>query len=309
MSWRICRRRLSLAATRHELAVELADREMPSQCVRAVDGDELETCMQAIERRENRIYEWNFCRNLQARMRRKARAYPGDFDLTGLWKVWSIRTFDDRYTAPHHGFNGAEDYYHRASAMRVIDHVARPALILSAADDPRPPHFERVLRPHPHITPSSPVRVHCAFVAIPRPRLPLRPVCGGPVSLEPTATRLLSREDRDRFRVSKGLEPPPRTAEHRGMQGSRQIAGRCMAAIALRGEAMRTPQLEWHSELARRWRPSIRARAPRRRAIDAGPSRSLPGLVRSTSPLNCSRDRMARRAQMRRPLAFPSPGS
>src|SRR5690242_10967789 len=24
---------------------------------------ELEACMQAIERRENRIYEWNFCRN------------------------------------------------------------------------------------------------------------------------------------------------------------------------------------------------------------------------------------------------------
>ena len=37
---------------------------------------ELEACMQSIERRENRIYEWNFCRNLQSRMRRKARAFP-----------------------------------------------------------------------------------------------------------------------------------------------------------------------------------------------------------------------------------------
>ncbi|HEX4915431.1 MAG TPA: alpha/beta fold hydrolase, partial [Vicinamibacterales bacterium] len=92
---------------------------------------ELEACVQAIERRENRIYEWNFCRNLQARMRRKARAFPGSFDLEGLWKVWSIRAFDARYTAPHHGFASAEDYYHRASAMRVIDRVARPALILS----------------------------------------------------------------------------------------------------------------------------------------------------------------------------------
>ena len=68
--------------------------------------------------------------------------FPGAFDLDGLWKVWSIRAFDDRYTAPHHGFNGAADYYHRASAMRVIDRVARPALILSAADDPFvPPHI------------------------------------------------------------------------------------------------------------------------------------------------------------------------
>src|SRR5687768_17330872 len=29
---------------------------------------ELEACVRAIERRENRLYEWNFCRNLQSRM-------------------------------------------------------------------------------------------------------------------------------------------------------------------------------------------------------------------------------------------------
>ena len=97
---------------------------------------DLEACMQSIERRQNRIYEWNFCRNLQARMRRKARAFPGGFNLAGLWRIWSIRAFDDRYTAPSHGFAGASDYYYRASALRVIDKVARPALILSAADDP-----------------------------------------------------------------------------------------------------------------------------------------------------------------------------
>jgi hypothetical protein len=132
---------------------------------------ELELCMQAIERRENRIYEWNFCRNLQGRMRRKARVFPGDFDLTGLWKVWSIRTFDDRYTAPHHGFAGAEDYYHRASAMRVVDRVARPAMILSAADDPFVPPviFDAPpVRSNPHITTRVTERGgHCAFVEPP----------------------------------------------------------------------------------------------------------------------------------------------
>jgi predicted alpha/beta-fold hydrolase len=132
---------------------------------------ELEACMQAIERRANRIYEWNFCRNLQGRMRRKARLYPGVFNLEGLWKVWSIRTFDDRYTAPHHGFDGASDYYHRASAMRVIDRVARPALIISAADDPFVPpeifHAPAVAN-NPHITTIvTPHGGHCAFVAEP----------------------------------------------------------------------------------------------------------------------------------------------
>ena len=132
---------------------------------------DLEACMQSIERRQNRIYEWNFCRNLQARMRRKARAFPGGFDLAGLWKIWSIRAFDDRYTAPHHGFAGAEDYYHRASALRVIDRVARPALILSAADDPfvPPEIFDApAVRNNPHITTVITSHGgHCAFVEEP----------------------------------------------------------------------------------------------------------------------------------------------
>jgi predicted alpha/beta-fold hydrolase len=132
---------------------------------------ELEACMRAIERRENRIYEWNFCRNLQTRMRRKARSFPGAFDVSGLWRIWSIRRFDDRYTAPHHGFDGASDYYHRASAMRVIDRIARPALIITAEDDPfvpPEPFRDPKVVGNPHVT----VIVtrhggHCGFVAEP----------------------------------------------------------------------------------------------------------------------------------------------
>jgi uncharacterized protein len=132
---------------------------------------ELETCVRAIERPENRIYEWNFCRNLQARMRRKARAWPGRYDLSGLWKVWSIREFDERYTAPHHGFAGASDYYHRASAMRVIDRVAIPALIVTAEDDPFvPPEPFRDPRvtgnPHIH-TVITTHGGHCGFIGTP----------------------------------------------------------------------------------------------------------------------------------------------
>ena len=132
---------------------------------------ELESCVRAIERPDNRIYEWNFCLNLQRRMRRKARVFPGAFDLDGLWKIWSIRAFDERYTAPHHGFDGAGDYYRRASAMRVIERVARPALVLSAADDPFvPPEIfgAEALRANPHVTTIvTPYGGHCAFVEQP----------------------------------------------------------------------------------------------------------------------------------------------
>ena len=97
---------------------------------------ELSRCVHALERRQNLIYQWNFVRGLRARMRRKDRCHPGRFDLASLPRVRTVREFDDRYTAPHFGYHGAEDYYHRASAMRVIDRIRVPALIISAKDDP-----------------------------------------------------------------------------------------------------------------------------------------------------------------------------
>jgi len=101
---------------------------------------DLGRCVDALERRENAFYEWNFVRNLKKRMRRKARALPGLFDLRQLNEVKTVREFDEMYTAPHHGFNDAADYYHRASSLRVVDNITIPTLILSAADDPFVPH-------------------------------------------------------------------------------------------------------------------------------------------------------------------------
>jgi predicted alpha/beta-fold hydrolase len=156
-----------------KLAGELG-REAPHQLVAVAAVSpvlELEACVRAIERPENRIYEWNFCRNLQSRMRRKARAWPGKYDLSGLWKIWSIRAFDDRYTAPHHGFRDASDYYHRASAMRVIERIAIPALIVTAEDDPfvpSEPFRDSRVTSNPNITTIITSHGgHCGFVSTP----------------------------------------------------------------------------------------------------------------------------------------------
>lgn len=97
---------------------------------------EISECVLALERPGNWLYEWNFVKDLKRRMRRKARFWPGRFDLSALGGVRTVRQFDELYTAPHFGFAGAEDYYHRASAMRVIDRVDIPALIIAADDDP-----------------------------------------------------------------------------------------------------------------------------------------------------------------------------
>ena len=97
---------------------------------------DLAVCVDALEEKKNTIYQWNFVRNLKSRMRRKAAAWPGKWSLGGLSRIRSIREFDDAYTAPFHGFRDAADYYQQASAMRVIDKIAIPTLIITAADDP-----------------------------------------------------------------------------------------------------------------------------------------------------------------------------
>ena len=97
---------------------------------------ELEACVRALERRQNFFYQWNFVRGLKGRMRRKAECFPGRFAVDRLDAISTVREFDEVYTAPHFGFKSASDYYHRASAMRVIDRVRVPARIITAEDDP-----------------------------------------------------------------------------------------------------------------------------------------------------------------------------
>jgi len=124
------------------LALKLAGEygDAPHPALRAVAAVspilEISDCVRALERPSNFLYEWNFVRDLKRRIRRKVQLRPGSFDLTKLKHVRTVREFDEEYTAPHFGFLNAEDYYHRASAMRVIDRVRTPALIITSEDDP-----------------------------------------------------------------------------------------------------------------------------------------------------------------------------
>jgi predicted alpha/beta-fold hydrolase len=157
-----------------KLAGELGDTpppELTAVCAVSPTMD-LAACVEALERRSNLAYEFNFVRNLKARMRRKAAAFPGSFALDALPGIWTVRSFDEAYTAPHHGFRDAADYYHRASALRVVDRIRVPALIITAEDDPFVP-TDAFAAPAVVSNPRATVVVtphggHCAFVERPR---------------------------------------------------------------------------------------------------------------------------------------------
>ena len=129
---------------------------------------DLARCVEALERRANAVYQWNFVRRLKARMRRKAAVFRDAYSLAPLARIRTVRQFDDAYTAPSHGFADAADYYHRASALRIVDRIRVPTLIMSAADDPFVPSasFEDpTVTGNPAITTVvTPAGGHCAFI-------------------------------------------------------------------------------------------------------------------------------------------------
>jgi predicted alpha/beta-fold hydrolase len=156
-----------------KLAGEASDSpDLPIAAVAAVSPTiDLAVCVDAIERPANVLYQWNFVRGLKARMRRKAVLWPARFDLAGLSRIRTIRQFDDAYTAPAGGFGTAVNYYHQASALRVIDRITIPALILAAEDDPFVPasQFRRdEVRGNRHIAVSIQRHGgHCGFISRP----------------------------------------------------------------------------------------------------------------------------------------------
>jgi len=60
---------------------------------------EISRCVHALERPVNVIYQWNFVKDLRARMRRKAAHWPGTFPIGRLRSVRTVRQFDVRSRA------------------------------------------------------------------------------------------------------------------------------------------------------------------------------------------------------------------
>jgi len=135
---------------------------------------DLTACADALERGENRLYQWNFVRGLRRRVRRKARLYPDHYTTVHLPHIRTVRQFDEAYTAPLSGFRDAADYYYRASSLRVISHARRPTLIITAEDDPFIPvgpfRSPEVLD-NPHVTLLLTRHGgHCGFISARRAR-------------------------------------------------------------------------------------------------------------------------------------------
>ena len=84
----------------------------------------------------NKIYMERFLRAMRSKIRAKKRMFPEQLDLTHLHRIRTFQEFDDRYTAPIHGFQDAADYWKRNSSRQFLPHIKLPTLLVSALNDP-----------------------------------------------------------------------------------------------------------------------------------------------------------------------------
>lgn len=129
----------------------------------------LAACADALERRENYLYQRRFVAGLLSRYARKSSLFPQRYSSDGFGPIRTVREFDDAITAPCFGFRDAQEYYESAGAKRVVPKIRIPYLLITAQDDPFVPY--QAIRAsgaeeNPAIQFLAPRNGgHCAFIA------------------------------------------------------------------------------------------------------------------------------------------------
>ena len=114
---------------------ELVPEEVKGAAVFSVPCD-LTGSAGVMDRPGNALYMKYFMKGLRKKVRTKAAMFPALFDTEGLDRIKTFQVFDDRYTAPIHGFRDAADYYEKASCKQFLSRIRVPSLVVQAADDP-----------------------------------------------------------------------------------------------------------------------------------------------------------------------------
>jgi predicted alpha/beta-fold hydrolase len=90
----------------------------------------------ALGRGFNKLYTAVFLRTLKPKCLKKLIQYPDLFDRQSMLAAKNLYEFDNVVTAPLHGYQNTEDYWHRASAKHILGDITVPTLVLNAKNDP-----------------------------------------------------------------------------------------------------------------------------------------------------------------------------
>ncbi len=88
-----------------------------------------------LKKRGNKIYRERFLKKLIDKVKRKAAQYP-EMDIKGIDNIQTFDEFDERFTAPLHGFKNALDFYQSSTSDQYYPSIRKPVLIANALNDP-----------------------------------------------------------------------------------------------------------------------------------------------------------------------------
>jgi predicted alpha/beta-fold hydrolase len=116
---------------------EFPDR-VPSQIKKVIAFSvpcDLLSSVKILSQSTNKIYSSRFLRKLGEKIKAKEKLFPGQISYANYKKIQHFIDFDNRYTAPLHGFTDAYDFYARASVKPFLKNIRVPSLIVQAKND------------------------------------------------------------------------------------------------------------------------------------------------------------------------------
>ena len=97
---------------------------------------DLRACSLSIIQPENKVYMHRFLNTLRPKVNAKAAFFPDRINVNDQKHVRTLYDFDHVFTAPLHGFNGADHYYEQCSSKFFIKDIAIPTMVINAKNDP-----------------------------------------------------------------------------------------------------------------------------------------------------------------------------
>ncbi len=123
-----------------KLLGELKEKNFIKAAVSVSAPLQLDTCAYKMNTGFSKFYQYILLKDLRNSLHEKYKTHnleklinlkKSEIDrLDTFWK------FDDRYTAPVHGFESVHDYYKRSSAKQYLKYIKCNTLIIHALDDP-----------------------------------------------------------------------------------------------------------------------------------------------------------------------------
>jgi uncharacterized protein len=97
---------------------------------------ELHKAADRINQGFSKVYQWHLLKSVRNKIKNKFQRMPAPFPMPLLSNLRSIRDFDDKVTAPLHGFINANDYYTQSSSRQYLNNIRVPTLLVQSKDDP-----------------------------------------------------------------------------------------------------------------------------------------------------------------------------